>query len=127
MRILFINTIDKVGGAAVVMQRLKSGLHEYYGTENRLLVKTKKGRSEDTTAILSNKSEIIIEKIIDRVTRPLGLLYQAFPFSSRNILSVIRSYKPDIINLHNTQGAYFATPLIEEIAKAAPVVWTLHD
>ena len=127
MRILFINTIDTVGGAAVVMQRLMKGLHEYYDTENRLLVKTKKEESEYTTKILSNRSEIIIEKIIDRVTRPLGLLYQVFPFSSRKILSVIESYKPDIINLHNTQSAYFATPLIEEIAKAAPIVWTLHD
>jgi glycosyltransferase involved in cell wall biosynthesis len=127
MRILFLNTTDTVGGAAVVMQRLMKKLKEYYGTENRLLVKTKKGDSPDTRKILLNESKIIAEKIIDRVTRPLGLLYQSFPFSSRSILSAIRSYKPDIINLHNTHGAYLATPLISQIAQIAPIVWTLHD
>jgi glycosyltransferase involved in cell wall biosynthesis len=57
----------------------------------------------------------------------LGLLYQYFPFSERNILRTVHSFRPHIINVHNTQGAYFPVPLIQKISAYAPVVWTLHD
>lgn len=127
MRILFINTTDTTGGAAIAMQRLMKGLNEHYETKNFLLVKTKSGTAENTQCILTNKGEIIAEKLIDKVSRPAGLLYQAFPFSSRNILKAAKTFKPDIINLHNTHGAYFATPLIPELSAFAPIVWTLHD
>ena len=127
MRILYINTTDVSGGAAVVMQRLMRGLHEKYGTENRLLVKEKQGSSPATEAILSGKAEIILEKALNRIGHLTGLLYQSFPFSSSNILKFTRQYKPDIINLHNVQGGYFAVPLLLKISAIAPVVWTLHD
>jgi glycosyltransferase involved in cell wall biosynthesis len=127
MKVLFINTTDIAGGAAIVAQRLMKGLHARYSTENRLLVKIKDGKDPGTEKILSNPVKIISEKIIDRVSRKLGLLYQSFPFSSQQILSQARSFKPDIISLHNTHGAYFSVPLIEHLSKIAPIVWTLHD
>ena len=76
MRILFINTTDITGGAAVVMQRLAHGLGEQHGTENLILVRNKSGNAAHTKAILNNKLEINAEKIFDRITRPLGLLYR---------------------------------------------------
>lgn len=127
MRILYINTTDIAGGAAVVMQRLMHGLQQQYKAEQMLLVKTKQGDAATTKSILHNKFEIYSEKIIDRISRPLGLLYQSFPFSSRSILTAAKTFKPDVINLHNTHGAYFATPLIERLSQIAPIVWTLHD
>ncbi|MEO8764195.1 MAG: glycosyltransferase [Ginsengibacter sp.] len=127
MRIAFINTLDTSGGAAVVTQRLMKKLAEVYSTENLLLVKKKKGHTPDARQLLNSQIEIIAEKIIERTTRPLGLLYQSFPFSSRSILKNIRAFKPDVINLHNTHGGYFATPLLQELSAIAPIVWTLHD
>jgi glycosyltransferase involved in cell wall biosynthesis len=127
MRILFINTTDTAGGAAVVMQRLLLGLGQQYGTEHMILVRNKKSNAANTHAILHNRFEINTEKILDHITRPLGLLYQFFPFSSRRLLAAARSFKPDVINLHNTHGGYFATPLLEQLSAIAPVVWTLHD
>lgn len=127
MRILFINTTDIAGGAAVVMQRLMQGLNHAYATENALLVKIKQGSDPATKKILHSAPQIIAEKIIDRISRPLGMLYQYFPFSSHHILSAARNFKPGIINLHNSHGGYFATPLIAELSKIAPIVWTLHD
>lgn len=127
MRILYINTTDIAGGAAVVMQRLMHGLQQQYGAKQLLLVKTKQGEAATTKAILSNKLDIYSEKIIDRISRQLGLLYQTFPFSSRHILAMAEAFKPGVINLHNTHGAYFATPLIARLSKIAPIVWTLHD
>ena len=127
MRILFINTTDLSGGAAVIIQRMMKGFQEQYNTENRLLVKTKKGKADNTIQILHKTPQIIIEKIADRLSRQAGLLYQYFPFSSKKILEAAKSFKPDIISLHNTHGAYFATPLIHQLSKVAPIAWTLHD
>jgi glycosyltransferase involved in cell wall biosynthesis len=127
MRILYINTTDLAGGAAVVMQRLIRGLHQQYCTEHLLLVKDKRGDADTTKAVLTSKFEIYSEKIIDRISRKIGLLYQSFPFSSRRILAAAKAFRPDVINLHNTHGAYFATPLLEPLSKMAPIVWTLHD
>lgn len=127
MRVAFINTLDTSGGAAIVTQRLMRKLHEMYNSENYLLVKEKKGNTNDTHQILNSQIEINAEKIIERISRPLGLLYQFFPFSSASILKAVRSFRPDIINLHNTQGGYFATPLLQELSGIAPIVWTLHD
>ncbi len=127
MKILFINTTDLSGGAAVMMQRMMKGLEQQFHTENHLIVKTKKGAASNTVQILNRTHEIIVEKITDRVSRQVGLLYQFFPFSSKKILSLAKSFDPDIINLHNTHGAYFATPLIEKLSRIAPIAWTLHD
>ena len=115
MRIAFINTLDMSGGAAIVTQRLMKKLNEVYGSENYLLVKEKKGNTNNTHQILSSQVEINAEKIIERISRSLGLLYQFFPFSSRSMLKAVGLFKPDIINLHNTQGGYFATPLLQEL------------
>jgi glycosyltransferase involved in cell wall biosynthesis len=123
MRILYINTTDIAGGAAVIMQRLVNGFDE----QHLILVRDKKGNSPATKKILANIFEINAEKIIDRITRPLGLLYQFFPFSSRRILAEAMAFKPDIINLHNTHGGYFETGIISKLSRIAPIVWTLHD
>lgn len=127
MRILFVNTVDTSGGAAVVLQRLMTGLSDQYGTENRLLVKTKDGDAANTDQLLTHSLSIAMEKIIDRVSRPAGLLYQYFPFSSQRLLKTAAEFRPDIINLHNLQGAYFAVPMLRKLSRLAPLVWTLHD
>jgi glycosyltransferase involved in cell wall biosynthesis len=74
-----------------------------------------------------NKTQALLERVIDRVTRMLGAQYLFFPFSSRRILELVRELKPDVISLHNTHGGYFETSLLEKISVYAPVVWTLHD
>jgi glycosyltransferase involved in cell wall biosynthesis len=127
MRILFINTVDASGGAAIVMKRLMYGLEQFYNTENLALVKEKLSSSKDTLPLLTSKAEIIGEKIIDRVTRKSGFLYQYFPFSSKRLLQEAKAFQPDVINLHNTQSGYFALPLLPKLSHLAPVVWTLHD
>jgi glycosyltransferase involved in cell wall biosynthesis len=127
MRILFINTVDTSGGAAIVMQRLMKGLENTYNTESIVLVKEKKGVALNTSSVLTKGLQIAIEKIIDRLTRQTGLLYQYFPFSSGKIIQIARSFEPNVISLHNTQSGYFATPLIRKLSQISPVAWTLHD
>jgi len=127
MRILYINTVDVAGGAAVVMQRLMQGLHRKYQTENLLLVKDKQADDPYIKPVLTNRAAVLTEKAIDRVSRQLGLLYQFFPFSSASILKAATEFRPHVINLHNSHGGYFATPLLYRLSQVAPVVWTLHD
>ncbi|HVU55842.1 MAG TPA: glycosyltransferase [Puia sp.] len=127
MRILFINTTDIRGGAAVVVQRLRKGLHRDFDIEDRLVVKIKDSDDENTHRVLSSTWQVYAEKVIDKLTKTAGLLYQSFPFSSRRILEEVRDFRPDIIHLHNTHGSYFPTPLIRTLSRHAPLVWTLHD
>src|SRR5215467_2628511 len=101
MRVLFINTTDTSGGAAVIIQRLIKGLEQTHHAKNLLLVKAKDGTDPETKKILENSTQIFTEKIIDRLTRPAGMLYQFFPFSSKKILEAAKTFQPDIINLHN--------------------------
>ncbi|HEX2606577.1 MAG TPA: glycosyltransferase [Flavisolibacter sp.] len=126
MRVLFINTTDTKGGAAIIAMRLMYSLEKYYDVKNFYLVRYQKGTIKSTS---TNSSRVgkLLEKIISKITDKLGLQYLFFPISSRNIIRYAKLVKPDVISLHNTHGGYFATPLLEKLSKIAPIVWTLHD
>jgi glycosyltransferase involved in cell wall biosynthesis len=126
MRVLFINTYDIGGGAAVVAARLGQALNSLYGTENFYLAGTLRAASGNT-AVTRGKVGLFVEKILDRVLSAVGAQYVFFPFSSLAIVDYIRTVKPDVINIHNTHGGYFQTDLLKRISALAPVVWTLHD
>lgn len=126
MRILFINTFDKYGGAAIVASRLRKGLAKIYNDETCAVV-AKKWDDEENVIRSRTKFQGIAEKVLNRVQNFTGYQYQYFPFSTRTILSAARALKPDVISLHNTHGGYFATPMLPRLSEIAPIVWTLHD
>jgi glycosyltransferase involved in cell wall biosynthesis len=126
MRILFINTQDTKGGAAIVVDRLRKVLFQNHEAETSLVVGSKFSDREDVLVTRQGGGEKW-EKTLHRLTNVLGLQYQYFPVSSRAILGQVRKFKPDIISLHNSHGGYFQTSLLKEISRHAPVVWTLHD
>jgi glycosyltransferase involved in cell wall biosynthesis len=127
VKILFINSQDISGGAAIAASRLATGLRRHYQTENYFLVGKKSSYDQLTFQTTTNEYQTYVERLIDMAFNRLGLLYQCFPFSSPNILKMAREIKPDVISLHNTHGGYFKTSLIRELSDIAPVVWTLHD
>jgi glycosyltransferase involved in cell wall biosynthesis len=127
MKILFINSDDTSGGAAIAASRLATGLRRHYRTENYFLVGKKNSYDQHTFQTTTTPYQEHLERLIDLAFKKLGLLYQCFPFSSRNILNMALEIKPDIISLHNTHGGYLKTTLIRELSAIAPVVWTLHD
>jgi glycosyltransferase involved in cell wall biosynthesis len=127
MRVLFINTTDVSGGAAIIACRLMRGLKQYYDTENFFLVRYRKGSMPSTEVTISSFFQKAVERSMDKLTKAIGLQYLFYPFSSAKILDCARQLKPDIISLHNIHGGYFATPLLVKLSKIAPVVWTLHD
>jgi glycosyltransferase involved in cell wall biosynthesis len=126
MRILFINTHDKRGGAAVVAQRLRMSLENQYSADCFHLVAYKL-TSDEKTFSTRNWISSFVENVINRFCNKIGAQYQFFPFSAATILRKIKQLAPDVISLHNTHGGYFPTPLLQKISELAPIVWTLHD
>jgi glycosyltransferase involved in cell wall biosynthesis len=133
MKILFINTVDTEGGAAIAAYRLNKELEKSYGTENCMIVGKKVSNDANVFATHEHKSDTVretktfIEFLLNKIFNKLGLQYRCFPFSSRAIMKKARAFKPDIISLHNIHGGYFRTPLLKKLSKIAPIVWTLHD
>ncbi|MCU0285246.1 MAG: glycosyltransferase [Acidobacteria bacterium] len=133
MKILFINTVDIEGGAAIAAYRLNKELEHSYGTENLLIVGKKVSHDPNVFDTRRNKGEVageiktFSEYLLNKIFNKLGFQYRCFPFSSRFIMKKAREFKPDIISLHNIHGGYFPTPLLKRLSKIAPIVWTLHD
>lgn len=126
MRVLFINTFDNRGGAAIAASRLSDILERKYKVESFFLT-AYKALDKENSYPLRNAVTEVIEKVIHKISNKIGLQYQFFPFSSAVILKKIAALKPDIISLHNTHGGYFQTSLLSRISTFSPVVWTLHD
>lgn len=126
MKILFINTSDTHGGAAIAAHRLLTGLKKHHDVDVQYLVGKK---LSDKSYVKQTRTELqkVIELGINRITNVFGYQYYWFPFSQNTILKTIDNYQPDIISLHNTHGGYFPTNLIQKISKKIPIVWTLHD
>lgn len=127
MKVLFINTSDITGGAAIAAWRLAKGLTKYHGVDCHFLVKNKKSLDPKVTQLLHTRFEKKIERIVDKNLSRLGFQYGYFPFSTKNIVDQAAKFRPDVINLHNTHGGYFSLTLLEQLAEMAPIVWTLHD
>lgn len=126
MRVLFINTQDIKGGAAIVVERLRSVLENNYQVETSLIVGNKLSERTDVLVTRTHRQHTI-EKMIHKLSNIVGMQYQYFPFSSKAILQYVKDYKPDVISIHNTHGGFFETTLVETISQLAPIVWTLHD
>jgi glycosyltransferase involved in cell wall biosynthesis len=133
MRIVFINTCDVIGGAAIAAFRLNKGLERYFGTENYTIVGQKNSTDPAVFGTRSHRSQAMAmfkttaEYMVDKSLNKLGLQYRWLPFSSRFILKKVKALNPDIISLHNTHGGYFKTSLLKKLSQMAPIAWTLHD
>jgi glycosyltransferase involved in cell wall biosynthesis len=130
MKVLMLNTLDEVGGAARAAVRLLRGLRGL-GIAAGLLVQFKTGNE---TGIICNKNPL--RKLARRLKLLLGLLpvlmYPNKPehnfspaFLPDNLPAEIAKINPDIIHLH-WLGASFLR--IETLCKfRKPLIWTLHD
>ncbi|MBF0442345.1 MAG: glycosyltransferase [Oligoflexales bacterium] len=127
MKILFINTNDSLGGAAVAVTRLRQSLGRNFGSQTHLLVKNRASNDPLVYCTTSSRTAWLTERLVDKISSKVGLLYQYFPFSPEFILKKASELAPDAINLHNIHGGYFTTSLIPKLSRIAPIVWTLHD
>ena len=133
MRVLIINTSERMGGAAIAANRLMDALRNN-GIQAKMLVRDK--QTNQITVIGLNKSlwkiwQFIWERII---------IWKSNHFKKQNLfavdiantgtdITVLPEFKQaDIIHLHwINQGMLSLKDLKKIFSSGKPVVWTMHD
>jgi glycosyltransferase involved in cell wall biosynthesis len=123
--VVHFSTADGEGGSARSAYRIHSGLRRR-GHRSRMLVKYKVLDDDDIDTVSGNKFLRRCDDLVDRVTWRVGLQYQIVP-SALRVLRHPWLEKPDIIQLFNTHGGYFASWMLPALARRAKVVWRLSD
>ncbi len=126
MKILFLNTADTAGGAAIAAMRIADALEKYHEVETRFLVSEK----------FSSKRNVIqtrrgfwwfVEKSLNRVLQMCGVQYDFIPISSARIMKEAETFSPDVIFLHNVHGGYVDFRTLYRLIQQFPVCATMHD
>ncbi len=133
MRVLIINTSEKIGGAAIAARRLMEALKSN-GIKAKMLVRDK--QTDQLTVIGLKKSWLNIWKFIwERI-----VIWKANRFKRHELFSVdlantgiditsLPEFKQaDIIHLHWINQGMLSLRNIRQIVESGkPVVWTMHD
>lgn len=133
MRVLIINTSERMGGAAIAANRLMDALRNN-GIQATMLVRDK--QTSQITVIGLNKS---LWKIWQFVWERI-LIWKANHFTKNNLFAVdiantgtdittLPEFKQaDIIHLHwINQGMLSLKDIRKILSSGKPVVWTMHD
>ncbi len=133
MRVLIINTAERIGGAAIAANRLMEALRNN-GIKVKMLVRDK--QTDDVSVVPLKKSwRKILQFAWERV-----VIWAANGFKRRNLFAVdiantgtdITSFpefrQADIIHLHWINQGMLSLRDIQRILESGkPVVWTMHD
>ena len=133
MRILIINTSERMGGAAIAANRLMDALRNN-GIQAKMLVRDK--QTDRVTVIGLKKTwwkiwQFIWERIViwkaNRFKKH-NLFEVDIANTGTNILSLPEFTQADIIHLHwINQGMLSLTDIRRIIESGKPIVWTMHD
>ena len=133
MRVLLINTSERIGGAAIAASRLMESLKNH-GIKAKLLVRDKQ-TDQISVVSLDHNWRMVWKFVWERI-----VIWSANRFNKKNIFAVdiantgtdITSLpefqQADVIHLHWINQGMLSLKNIEKIlASGKPVVWTLHD
>lgn len=139
MKVLFVNTNDRAGGAARAAMRIMQGVKQC-GVEAKMFVKHKTIKAENVVSIWQFIPINPIYKVCDWIAtkiknqwqhykwHPYKRTKQNFFFSdlrSTRIHGALQKLDYDIVHLHWINHRFLD---LEELAKIRkPIVWTLHD
>ena len=133
MRVLIINTSERMGGAAIAANRLMDALRNN-GIQAKMLVRDK--QTDQVTVIGLKKSlwkiwQFIWERIViwkaNRFKKH-NLFEVDIANTGTNILSLPEFTQADVIHLHwINQGMLSLTDIRRIIESGKPIVWTMHD
>lgn len=131
MKVLIVNSMDIVGGAARAAYRLHRSLLDE-GIHSQMLVQQKSG---DDFSVIGPATKI--KRGLGKIRPALDALpLRGYPNRSKtpfspawvpfsHIVNQINALDPDIVHLHWVAGGMMR---VEDIARIkAPVVWSLHD
>jgi len=123
-RVLHLNMSSPAGGASIGALRLYRALLN--AGEESLFIGAFREQTGDATMRLPDKLSLT-ERLLEKVTWHLGLSYiHAFRTASR-LLRDPWFQKADIVHLHNLHGGPFSYLALPALARAKPLVWTMHD
>lgn len=133
MRVLLINTSERIGGAAIAASRLMESLKNH-GIKAKLLVRDKQ-TDQISVVSLDHNWRMVWKFVWERI-----VIWSANRFNKKNIFAVdiantgtdITSLpefqQADVIHLHWINQGMLSLKNIEKIlASGKPVVWTMHD
>jgi len=133
MRVLIVNTSERIGGAAVAANRLAEALNNY-GVKAKMLVRDKQ-TDHITTAPLPSSWRLRWNFLWERF-----VIWKHNGFSRKNLFAVsiansgtditcLPEFKEaDIIHLHwVNQGMLSLKGIRKILTSGKPVVWTMHD
>jgi glycosyltransferase involved in cell wall biosynthesis len=131
MRIVFINTNDSKGGAAIAVTRLcklliKNDIEVFLFVQNK---NTLENYIYGPNTIFQ-KIKIYFNIYFDKIILKLYPKKKSIPFhinflNNSNLVNKINSLKPDIVHLHWINNGMLS---IRDLTKInSPLVWTLHD
>lgn len=136
MKILHINTSDKIGGAAIASYRLHKALLKN-GIESKMLVLDKITDEQEITAIIVNKvKRTFLSMLMSFFEQKKFKRYKdrenKIMFSQGRYGLKISEHplinEADVIHLHWINNGMLSIKEIEKISqKGKKIVWTLHD
>ena len=133
MRVLIINTSERIGGAAIAANRLMDALRNN-GIQAKMLVRDKQ---TDNIAVTGLKKSLwsIWQFVWERIViwkanhfKQHNLFEVDIANTGTNILSLPEFTQADIIHLHwINQGMLSLADIRRIIESRKPIVWTMHD
>lgn len=128
MKILFLNTQDIAGGAAIATHRIYKQVAKKNGLSCTFICSNKQTNDKNIN-LLSFKNTKKNDDGNNKYKYKVNFIFSpAFNNPLSNLITQIKEINPDIIHLNWIAGNFMD---IEDISKIAelniPVVWTMHD
>ena len=133
MRVLIINTAERIGGAAIAANRLMEALKNN-GIKAKMLVRNK--QTDQVTVVALKKSwrriwQFTWERIVIWAANGFkrhNLFAMDIANTGTDITSLPEFRQADVIHLHwINQGMLSLKDIQRILASGKPVVWTMHD
>ena len=133
MRVLIVNTSERIGGAAIAAGRLMDALKNN-GIKAKMLVREKQTDRISVTGLKKNGWRVwqfIWERILiwkENQFRKHNLFAVDIANTGTDITSIPEFQEADIIHLHwINQGMLSLNDIRKILQSGKPVVWTMHD
>lgn len=133
MRVLLINTSERIGGAAIAASRLMESLKNH-GIKAKLLVRNK--QTDQITVVSLNQNwrmvwKFVWERIVILIANHFkreNIFAVDIANTGTDITSLPEFQQADVIHLHWVNQGMLSLKNIEKILDSGkPVVWTMHD
>jgi glycosyltransferase involved in cell wall biosynthesis len=137
MKVVFINTSDNSGGAAIACLRLRKAMEEYAAVEGRVLVQEKNTTNTFVETISDTawkKKTTWLRFVAERLSflpyersKEIRFLFNRAIFGA-DISNHPLVQEAQIIHLHWVNFGFLSTSGLKKLlALGKPVVWTFHD